>query len=298
MVLQWARRAKNDTDLDNTFDANAVEEVNTTLRINEQSIATDDDQLHIEKAWMVEFVETKSIWTIDLVMILQHIISEGIPSELSNNKQTANRSAESEEECSSQHGQQQQYISSLSYLQYISSLSYLFCSTKFGVDETYHNISYYEDSFSSDELRVRSLFGIAEKQCLPMLETSNLSIQVLVDIVSRKDVVAIVLLDNRILKYNNNTNDTTSSSSYSGHYVVLCGISRDEHDIRCALLKKMSSSSSEENRDGGDGDNNSNFCMVVKNPGSWKQVEFISPSIFEMAWKAKGTDQDVIFIAK
>ena len=133
-----------------------------------------------------------------------------------------------------------------------------------------------------------------------MLETSNLSIQVLVDIVSRKDVVAIVLLDNRILKYNNNTNDTTSSSSYSGHYVVLCGISRDEHDIRCALLKKMSSSSSsEENRDGdgGDGDN-SNFCMVVKNPGSWKQVEFITPSIFEMAWKAKGTDQDVIFIAK
>jgi hypothetical protein len=291
MVLQWARRANNDTDLDNTFNANAGEEVNTTLRINEQSIATyDDDQLQIEKAWMVEFVETKSIWTIDLVMILQHIISEGIPSELSNNKQTANRSAESEEECSSQHGQQQQHI---------SSLSYLFCSTKFGVDETYHNLSYYEDAFSSDELRVRNLFGIAEKQCLPLLETSNLSIQVLVDIVSRKDAVAIVLLDNRILKYNNNTNDTTSSSSYAGHYVVLCGISRDERDIRCALLKKMSSSSEEENRDGGDGDgDNSNFCMVVKNPGSWSEVEFITPSIFEMAWKAKGTDQDVIFIAK
>ena len=73
MVLQWARRAKIDIDLDNTFNANAGEEVNTTLRIKEQSIAADDDdQLHIEKAWMVEFVETKSIWTIDLVMILQY----------------------------------------------------------------------------------------------------------------------------------------------------------------------------------------------------------------------------------
>ena len=158
--------------------------------------------------------------------------------------------------------------------------------------KTYNNIGYYKDAFTSDEIRVNNLFDIAEKQGLPLLETSttNLTLQVLADIVSRKGVVAIVLLDNRILKNESNEASTT----YCGHYVILCGISRDDNDIKCAQLNAVSV----EEEDAQNDDLNPDFCMILKNPGIYKQVEYVSPSVFDKARRAKGTDQDVIFIAK
>ena len=43
-------------------------------------------------------------------------------------------------------------------------------------------------------------------------------------------------------------------------------------------------------------DDRFDFCLVLKNPGIYKQVEYVSPSVFDKARKALGTDQDVIFI--
>jgi len=252
MILQWLRESNNNNE--------DKEHINA----DNECKAAIADHLRLEKNWLIEYIATESIWTIDLVMLLQHIISNGI-----------NSSDEEEEDSSSTIDQIEQY-----------TFSYLFCSTKFGVDKTYNSIGYYKDTFTSDEIRVTNLFDIAEKQGLPLLETSNLTLQVLANIVSRKGVVAIVLLDNRILKNESNKASTT----YCGHYVILCGISRDENDIKCA---QVNAASEEEVRN----DDRFDFCLVLKNPGIYKQVEYVSPCVFDKAWKAKGTDQDVIFIA-
>ena len=251
MILQWLR------------DSNADDkEIHDSL-----NKAATADHLRLEKKWLIEYVATESIWTIDLVMLLQHIISDGISSRNEEGKHSS---------------------TTINHKQY--KFSYLFCSTKFGVDKTYNNIGYYKDAFTLDEIRVNNLFEIAEKQDLPLLETSttNLTLHVLANIVSRKGVVAIVLLDNRILK-----NLSIEASTYCGHYVILCGISRDENDIKCAQVNAALSVEKEVQND-----DRFDFCLVVKNPGIYKQVEYVSPCVFNKAMKAKGTDQDVIFIAK
>jgi len=180
-----------------------------------------------------------------------------------------------------------------------STTSYLFTSTKFGVDESYHKLGYYQDKFTSDERRVNNLFQRAHKQKLPLVQSSHLTMKGLVDVVGRKNVVAIVLLDNRILT---NSNATTvapianTTTSYSGHYVILCGISRDENDIEYAQLKS-SSPPQHENENENDDNNRPEYVMVLKNPGTCRKTELVTPEIFEKARRAKGTDEDVIFIA-
>jgi len=269
MVLHWSSQ-NNGKDLQHIT---CNEEMSQWNRVEDQRIT--------EKAWMVEYVATKSIWTIDLVILLDHILTGAV--KMSMDQNIDNRQSENIEGARSLGGQLHNdypYPTSPSPPQL--SLSYLFCSVRFGVEESYHNLGYYKDAFSEDELRVKNRFDFARKQNLPLLETSHLTFEVLVDITSRRGVVAIVLLDNRVLR-----NAAISTGCYTGHYVVLCGISSDENDINCALMNTP---------DGNDA--RPQFCMVVKNPGSSKIVELVTPSIFEKAWRAKGTDEDVVFLAK
>ena len=125
--------------------------------------------------------------------------------------------------------------------------------------------------------------------------------EVLVDVVGRKNVVAIVLLDNRILTNISNATApiaNTTTTSYSGHYAILCGISFDKNDIDYARLKSSSPQHENENDDDDDDDDRPEYVMVLKNPGTCRKTELVTPEIFEKAWRAKGTDEDVIFIAK
>jgi len=257
-------------------------------------ISADDDEVHPlsrienkkkdkEKAWMIDFVQTSSIWTIDLVFLLEHILSTGrITSENKNNIAVIPDICDKEDnEVERQHHCPVKKLGQFSFPP-LSSWSYLFCSTKFVVDESYNNLGYYKDKFTSDEKRVETLFDIARNQKLPLLQTTHLSLGALVDIVSRKDVVAIVLLDNRILMDN-------GKSSYCGHYVILCGVSYDENDIQYAHMNSPEENISSRRDD---------FVMVMKNPGIWKQTEFVTPSIFEKARRATGTDEDILFLSK
>ena len=246
MILQWSRE-----DVAKDLDGMSADYkfVHDSFRVSPET----------EKAWMIMFVATKSIWTIDLVLMLQHIL-------------TCSRLNPGDEDRSTLQERPPKF-------------SYLFCSTKFGVDESYSDLGYYKDAFRSDELRVKNLFRIARKRKLPLLQVSHISLQALVDVVSKQGVVALALLDNRVLR----SNATHITSSYSGHYVIVCGISRDENDINYARMNSL---------DENERKNSHDFCVTIKNPGSTKQVQFITPSIFEKAWRAKGTDQDVIFIAK
>ncbi len=217
--------------------------------------ATQEEQEE-QRRWMMDFVKAKSLWTIDLVILLQQML----PLHVDSNSST--------------------------------SCTYLFCSNRFGVDESYYNLHYYKDAFSADELRVKRLFDQAEQQSLPLMQVSHMSLNILIDIVSRENIVAIVLLDNTI--YNQQSNLSTSKIhdqsdlSYSGHYIVLCGISTDKNDINTAKMNSQKDDDMEP----------CNYCLVVKNPGIWKETQFVTPSLFEKSWRAKGTDEDVILIAK
>lgn len=207
--------------------------------------ATSQDNQEKHRKWMMDFVETKSLWTIDLVILLQHMLQEAS-----------------------------------------SSSTYVFCSSNFGVDESYNNLHYYRDAFSADEVRVRKLFNIAEKQNLPLMQVHHMSLNILISLVLREDVVAIVLVDNNI--FIQQDKNQPEDSSYSGHYVVLVGISTDKNDIQMSKMNSQTEDDTELN----------NYCLVIKNPGVYKERQFVTPTLFEKSWRAKGTDEDVILIAK
>ena len=224
--------------------------------------ATSPDNQEKHRKWMMDFVETKSLWTIDLVILLQHMLQEAS-----------------------------------------SSSTYVFCSSNFGVDESYNKLHYYRDAFSADEVRVRKLFNIAEKQNFPLMQVHHMSLNVLISLVLRENVVAIVLVDNNIFTQQDKnqfsqphnvetaidiTNNETDDSSYSGHYVVLVGISTDKNDVQ---MSKMNSRTEDDT-------GVHNYCLVIKNPGVYKEIQFVTPTLFEKSWRAKGTDEDVILIAK
>lgn len=266
MILEWLRAQDDVHDAEFIYGNSTDEAANDSTR---QTIA------NTEKAWLIERVATKSIWTIDLVILLQYI--QSCNPRISNLITNVDNEQESDARECRPIGCQ---------LHLPRNFSYLFCSTKFGVEKSYNSLEYYQDAFPSDELRIQNHFATAHEQKLPLLRTSHLPLQVLVDVISHRGVVAIVLLDNVILRRNLSHHP---SESYSGHYVILCGISTDEDDIEYAQLNYP------------DDDSNTtqyNFCIAVKNPASWKQIEFVTPSIFEKAWRARGTDEDVIFIAK
>jgi len=216
--------------------------------------ATQEEQEE-QRRWMMDFVKAKSLWTIDLVILLQNML------DLNSNNNSV----------------------------------YLFCSSRFGIDESYNNFHYYKDAFSEDEIRVKRLFDKAEKQNLPLLQVSHMIFNVLIDLVSRENVVAIVLLDNTIFNQQNNQSNAKTSSnihdqsdlSYSGHYVVICGVSRDKNDINIANMNSQIDDSETDS-----------YCLVIKNPGIWKEAQFVTPSLFEASWRAKGTDEDIILVAK
>ena len=212
------------------------------------------EELETQRIWMADFVKAKSLWTIDLVILLQN---------MRNNLNC-------------------------------STTTYLFCSNQFGINESYTNFHYYKDAFSNDEVRVKRLFNMAYQLNLPLLQVGRMSMNIFIELVSRENIVAIVLLDNSIYNQQHSSSSciepTTKSSgqsdSYSGHYVVVCGVSRDESDIAIANVNSQN---------GADG---YNYCLVIKNPGVWKDTEFVSPALFEKSWRAKGTDEDIVFVSK
>lgn len=205
-----------------------------------------------DQRWMREYVGTESVWTIDLVRLLHDALV-------------------------------QRQHNSLDEKQSIRSPApYLFCSANFGVDESYNTLDYYEVAFQDDLSRVERLFDLAAEEQLPLFQV-HLSLRVLVDFVSRKNCIAIALVDNIVLR----GQDSQDNNSYSGHYVIVCGVSYNRNDVNFARTQYSIHSCD---------DDDSEFCFVLKNPGIWKEQEFVPAQRFDMAWRANGTDQDIILI--
>lgn len=157
--------------------------------------------------------------------------------------------------------------------------NFLYFSKHLGVDVSYKSYSCYRDTFERDESRVVKRFAWAKALNLPICEY-QMDLKLLADVVSREECIAIVLLDNSTLR--------GTVCHYAGQYVLLVGISTDVQDI--AIAEACC----------GEGDDSSpaRYCLIIMNSDSTESISFITPSLFEKAWRADGTDRDVILIAK
>lgn len=166
-------------------------------------------------------------------------------------------------------------------------LRYLFCSTTFEVDQNYSEFGYYQAAFGSDEERVAKIFqrlqsGPRSHQLLCLDE--GLSLNHVLNLVSHDHCIAIVLIDNAVLE--NSYLNKKGATSYVGHYLILCGVSRNPNHIQMAnaLDGKYGV------RDG--------FCLVVSNPGqNQPEYSFLTTTRFEQSWRSKGTDEDILFVS-
>lgn len=205
----------------------------------------------VDRARLLSLVGTKSIWSIDLVCILQEVTAS-----------SPNSSC--------------------------LELNYLFCSKTLSVNESLSGFRYYQAAFARDRIRVRDRFGKARELQLPMLQTSRgLELPILVDCLRRRNCIAIALVDNHILRNPGCSNDETTkttAAAYTGHYIVLVGISDDSDHVRQAV--------------GDDATTVHDYCLVAHNPGVDDRISYYTVEHFERAWRAPGTDEDIIFLVK
>ena len=215
-----------------------------------------------ERNWMLQELSTKSIWSIDLVSILRTILIQ---------------------EASNMHAK------------------FLLCSKTLEVDRAYHDFGYYKSSFRNDEIRVNHLFENAKASEWPLLRLDYLKLTHVVWLVSQSDCVAVVLVDNSLLlsssrrgkrqKQQQQQQQEVSRDSYAGHYIVLCGISYDPQLLAMAQSREGNTPATAWSPV-------PPYCMVVKNPASPNSTDYLTPQRFERAWRAKGTDDDILFVRK
>jgi hypothetical protein len=261
--IQTKTTNSTDTDTD-TDDTNTM-------------VATSGDDKH-QRDWMLQQLQTQSVWTVDLVLLLDFLI----------------RGSGSIGSCIQQES------------------SYLFSSNTLQVNETLGDIGYYRAAFLEDQQRVREHFGeIKRRQLLTVLQRC-LPLEQIVALVREPDCIAICLVDNVVLLAHDDNeiadNDdestgemvcsayTTASNhagtqqqehlhgvddTYAGHYILLQGTSyQDDH------LQQAGGTSID-----------AGYCFVVQNPGC-SGTTYLSPDRFERAWRAEGTDEDILFVAK
>jgi hypothetical protein len=167
---------------------------------------------------------------------------------------------------------------------------YLFCSKTLDVDHGHSDIGYYRAAFDDDRVRVTTKFERLKRLGSATLCISNFPIQRVLGIVSQETCVAIVLIDHSILRSSKavaNTDAHATKDSYIGHYVILCGISKRVEDIQIAESLDAHSNGKE------------TFCLVLMNPDMTNpSIMFVTLDRFEKAWRANGTDDDIIFVTK
>jgi hypothetical protein len=255
----------NSTDTD-TDDSNTMEAANTGDHNNHRD-------------WMLQQLQTQSVWTVDLVLLLDHLIRSSGGSSRSSIQQ---------------------------------EVSFLFSSNTLQVNETLGDIGYYRAAFLEDQRRVREHFEeIKRRQLLTVLQRC-LPLEQIVALVQEPDCIAICLVDNVVLlAHDDNENvddndkntgemictvDTTDGNhagrqqqqhlhgvddTYAGHYILLQGTSCQDYHLQQAGGTSI----------------DAGYCFVVQNPGC-SGTTYLSPDRFERAWRAKGTDEDILFVAK
>lgn len=215
-----------------------------------------DDECCYDRNWMLEQAATDSIWTADLIVILQEFWQ---------------RSG--------------------------GNFSYLFCSRTLAVNEGLQDVRYYAATFAEDRVRVASRLQLIHKHGWPALPISHLSVDIVVHCIQRHDCIAIALVDNHALCPTDAA--TKTNDTYVGHYIVLAGVSNDPDHIHQAVLWDTSTAAAAAAAAAAatEGYDHS-YCLVMHNPASDETTSYITVLHFERAWRAHGTDEDILFLAK
>jgi hypothetical protein len=260
--LRWHYPEENDSNDNNSTSSSSI-----------CYSSTLSEEEHIERQVLLEKAATCSIWTSDLVLLLEDLVQTHHP------------------------------------------FRYLYCSNTFQVNESFQDMSYYHSAFDHDRIRVQHRFDTIHTQGLPILECHGLSMRRLQHLLMRYagNIMAIVLIDNALLKQASSSPCTTpllsSSTSYPsimteksmheyvGHYLVLAGISYDPDHVALAHAHDVAISSCNDTN-GNDSAESEDYCWVVHNPGIDEPVSFLSPDRLERAWRAAGTDEDLVLIAR
>ena len=154
-------------------------------------------------------------------------------------------------------------------------LRFLFSSWELQVNTSLLQFDYYKAAFRSDRERVNAIFDRLRQQELPVIQQRNLSLKRIIQLIRLPNCIAIALVDNSIL-----LERFGKPKQYTGHYIMLLGISRDISGL----------------------DTDHDICLVTENPG--KKASYYSDSyrisleLFERAWRAPGTDEDIVFLVK
>jgi len=262
------------------------------------------DQEDRTRADILEAVQTRSVWTVDLVLLLDRYIKKNML----------------------RGGDDQTGVGEDAVV-----ASYLFTSTTLEVNAAFSEFAYYQKAFDRDKERVRCIFEIVRREQMPVLRVPNLSLERVVRLVSRPNCIAIVLVDNSILTGGDpcrrrkpatasndsihpsellaaGEGDAKPASTYAGHYILLTDIvpkaTTTESSSPTAASEGTNNSSDGEDRDvhnNDDGDHPAGsypYSMAIVNPANDQPRTIISARRFLRAWKAPGTDEDVIFIVK
>uniref|UniRef100_A0A7S3KYU9 Guanylyl cyclase n=1 Tax=Amphora coffeiformis TaxID=265554 RepID=A0A7S3KYU9_9STRA len=199
---------------------------------------------------LLDLVDTKSIWTIDLVYALHNMAQR--PGEIT------------------------------------TPFDFLFCSAIFEANAEWKDYSYYSEAFDRDEKRTQERLHRIQKErpsCLQQTKEPP-SIHWVIEQIQDTCTMAILLIDNATLA--SCMESEPSCRHYAGHYLLISGVCMT-HQL-------------DEKDDGKDpsslGGNEDLFLMVFNPNSSRVGVDYILARHVEVAWKAQGTDQDVIFVRK
>lgn len=191
-LIMIARWIKHDVALLNGSKIRCVECGNQSLPITSEEV--------LQRHHLLRKVNTESIWTIDLFMLLNEMLHN------ENGDIWVNSNG--------------------------SKLSCMFVSKNLGVNKNYRGLKYYKQSFRQDERRVKRLFAQALNTNSCMVRISNLNLHHIVDMVSMRNIIAMALVDNNILAKHAGNDDI---GVFAGHFIILCGVSHKQSDVEKAI---------------------------------------------------------------
>mmetsp|Transcript_5741 Transcript_5741/g.9515 ORF Transcript_5741/g.9515 Transcript_5741/m.9515 type:complete len:332 (-) Transcript_5741:46-1041(-) len=230
---------------------------------NNNTIENDDDRLDAErKSWILQTVGTESVWSIDLVFLLEEYKKMNHPSSSPSNSSSSDDDSVANVDDNNIH-----------------QFTYLFSSQTLEVeyDDYYKDLRFYQTAFGTDQARVGRLFGRAQEEDWNLVVQHHLRLHQVMELIRRPNCIAIALVDNNtIMRYQKSkksrdsektTKTLTAAAPYAGHYIVLSGVT--------------------ENGD-----------LQIHNPARSKKMQRMTLALFEKAWRAKGTDNDILFLMR
>ena len=236
------------------------------------------------RTWITQTIATESIWTIDLLFVLQKHLQGCFDTTLKRRDAIC---------CGGR-------------------CSYLLLTRSIAIPKDYANVQYYKSKFQEDRQRVTQRLQQVRKhdESIGMSHDSvrqwrhPLAMQQVIHCIQYKNCIAIALIDHTAFTCYGRSDDGSKPKQYIGHYILLTGISYDPSHIQKALsgfhANTVNCSMKPSLELSSNGIATDEFCLVVQDPSHSVQAapNFVTIQHFEHAWRAYGTDEDILFISR